>query len=233
MELSPYYTKSVECLHCRKKFNTTKIRSKFIKLHSQDSDFRPIYANEVNPLYYYILVCEHCGFSFTDDFTKYFAPSIKEQIDALITSKWVSRSYGSERTIEEAIAAYKLAYLSGSIKKEKAIAIAGITLRTAWLYRSLGDDEQEMRFLSLSRNLYIESFSQQDYEGTQMSEERIMYMIAELSRRLGDLEEATRYFSRVIEKQKTSIEPKVIEMAKEQWRLIREQKETAKASVDL
>jgi uncharacterized protein len=225
MELSPYYTKQVECLHCRKKFNTTKIRSKFVKLHSQESDFQPIYANDINPLYYYIMVCEHCGFSYTEDFSKYFAPAIKEQIDAQISSKWVNRSYGEERTVEEAIAAYKLAYLSGTIKKEKSITLAGITLRTAWLYRNLGDVEQEKRFLYISRDLYIESYSQQDYEGTQMSEERVLYMIAELSRRLGDLEESTRYFSRVIEKQKTSIEPKVIEMAKEQWRLIREQKE--------
>lgn len=226
MELSPYYTKQVECLHCRKKFNTTKIRSKFVKLHSQESDFQPIYANDINPLHYYIMVCEHCGFSYTDDFSKYFAPAIKEQIDAQIASKWVNRSYGGERTIDEAISTYKLAYLSGTIKKEKPISLAGITLRTAWLYRNLDDYEQEKRFLFISRDLYIESYSQQDYEGTQMSEERVLYLIAELSRRLGDLEEATRYFSRVIEKQKTSVEPKVIEMAKEQWRVIRELKES-------
>jgi len=225
MELSPYYTKQVECLYCRKKFNTTKIRSKFVKLQSQESDFQPVYANEINPLYYYTFVCEHCGFSFTEDFNKYFAPTIKEQIEAHIASKWVSRSYGGERKIEEAISANKLAYLSGSIKKEKSITLAGITLRTAWLYRNIGDEEQEKRFLAISRDLYIESYSQQDYEGTQMSEERVLYMVAELSRRLDDMEEATRYFSRVIEKQKTSIEPKVIEMAKEQWRQIREEKE--------
>jgi len=225
MELSPYYTKQIECLHCKKKFNTTKIRSKFVKLETQETDFQPVYAKEINPLFYYTFVCEHCGFSFTEDFTKYFAPSIKEQIEAAIASKWVNRSYGGERTIEEAITAYKLAYLSGSIKKEKSITMAGIALRTAWLYRILGEAEQESRFMAISRDLYIASYSSQDYEGTQMSEERVLYMIAELSRRLNDIDEATRYFSRVIEKQKTSIEPKVIDMAKEQWRLIREEKE--------
>ena len=58
-----------------------------------------------------------------------------------------------------------------------------------------------------------------------MSELRIIYMIAELSRRLGDREQATRFFSKAIEKQSSTVEPKLIEMAKEQWQLMREEKE--------
>ena len=61
--------------------------------------------------------------------------------------------------------------------------------------------------------------------GTQMSETRVLYLIAELSRRIGDVEYATRYFSKVIEKQSTSLEPKIVEMAKERWQEIRENKE--------
>ena len=50
-------------------------------------------------------------------------------------------------------------------------------------------------------------------------------LIAELSRRIGDIEYATRYFSKVIEKQSTSLEPKIIEMAKERWQEIRDEKQ--------
>ena len=46
-----------------------------------------------------------------------------------------------------------------------------------------------------------------------------MYMIAELSRRIGDLENATRFFSKVIENQRYWWEAKLMEMAKEQWQL--------------
>ena len=57
-----------------------------------------------------------------------------------------------------------------------------------------------------------------------MSETRMLYLIAELSRKIEDIEYATRYFSKVIEKQSTSLEPKIIEMAKERWQEIRDEK---------
>lgn len=226
MELTPYYQKDIECLHCKQKFKTTKIRSKFIKVVSHNSDFQPIYENkEVNPLLYNIFVCEHCGFSFTDDFTKYFAPGAKEIIQEQISNKWTIRSLGNERTIEEGIMAYKLGILSGTLKKEKFVTMAGFAIRIAWLYRIQGKQEDEIRFMEIARDRYADSYSNDDYNGTQMSETRMLYLIAELSRKIGDIEYATRYFSKVIEKQNASIEPSIIEMAKDRWQEIRAQKE--------
>lgn len=226
MELTPYYQKDIECLSCKQKFKTTKVRSKFIKVVSHHTDFQPIYENkEVNPLLYNIFVCEHCGFSFTDDFTKYFAPGVKEIIQEKISSRWTPRSFGNERTIEEGIMSYKLGILSGTLKKEKFVNMAGLALRTAWLYRLQGKQEEEKRFLEIARDRYADSYSNDDYNGTQMSEIRVLYLIAELSRKTGDIEYATRYFSKVIEKQNSSIEPTIIEMAKDRWYEIRAQKE--------
>ncbi|MDI2586483.1 DUF2225 domain-containing protein [Psychrobacillus sp. NEAU-3TGS] len=226
MEISPYYQKSIECLHCKKQFITTKVRSKFVKVESYASDFQPIYQNkEVNPLLYNIFVCEHCGASFTEEFSKYFAPGIKDEIQEKIANKWVPRSYGNERSIELGINTYKLGIIFGTIKKEKFINIAGLALRTAWLYRLQQKQTDELRFIEIARDRYVDSYSFGDYSGTQMSETKVLYLIAELSRRIGDVEYATRYFSKVIEKQSTSFEPKIVEMAKERWQEIREQKE--------
>ncbi len=44
----------------------------------------------------------------------------KDEITQTITSLWSGRSFGDDRTIEEAIEAYKLAYISAKMKKEKA-----------------------------------------------------------------------------------------------------------------
>ncbi|WP_341300220.1 DUF2225 domain-containing protein [Lysinibacillus sp. FSL H8-0500] len=224
MEISPYYEKQVQCINCKKEFPTLKVRSKFIKIDHTETDFQPIYANDVNALYYNVFVCEHCGFSFTEDFTKYFAPGIQDEIRTQITEKWVHHAFKGERTVFQAIQAYKLAFLCGTIKKEKNVAIAGLLLRLAWLYRSLNNKGQEERFLKLARDKYMDSYSTEDYSSTQMSTVRIIYMIAELSRRIGDIENATRFFSRVIEKQNVSGEAKIMDMVKEQWALIREEK---------
>ncbi|MGG0656710.1 DUF2225 domain-containing protein [Rummeliibacillus pycnus] len=225
MELSPYYEKHIDCIHCKKKFTSIKVRTNFVKVKETESDFHPIYENDVNPLLYNVFVCEHCGFSFTEDFTKYFAPGVKEVIDENITSHWIPHNYSGERSISDALQAYKLALVCGDIKKEKHITLAGLALRTAWLYRLMVNEEQEKRFMKISRDQYIDAYSAEDYAGTSMSEIRVIYLIAELSRRIDDREQAIRYFSRVIEKQRSSNEAKIIEMAKDQWQQMRDEKE--------
>lgn len=227
MDLSPYYEKKVDCLHCKKTFPTTKVRSKFIKVAESDTDFMPVYSpDEIPSMYYNVFVCEHCGFSFTEDFSKYFAPGTAEQIQSQISDKWVHHDFKGERTVFQAIQVYKLALLCANFKKEKHVAKAGLALRLAWFYRSLKNEGQEARFMKIANNEYLESFSTEDYASTQMSGVRIMYMIGELSRRLGDLETATRFFSKVIESQRVGGETKLVEMAKERWEEIRGSRET-------
>ena len=231
MELSPFYEKKVECICCNKSFLTTKIRSKLVKVVSSDTDFCPTYTETSVPAFYYnVFVCEHCGFSFTEDFVKYFGPGMKDQIAEQISAKWVQRSYHHERTPFQAIEAYKLAFLCGTIKKEKFVTLGGLALRIAWIYRNQQNDMQEQRFLKIARDQYIESYSTEDYASTQMSSTRVIYMVAELSRRIGDLDMATRYFSKVIESQNLGGEAKLIETAKEQWQLVREEREKARAA---
>jgi len=222
MEISPFYDKKVTCIHCKDHFTTTRIRSRFVRVSSHESDFKPVYSDpEVNPIFYNVAVCPHCGFSFTDDFSPYFAPGTEEDIANRITSQWNGRSFSAVRDINEAIETYKLAYLSAMFKKEKVLTLAGLTLRIAWLYRDKGTEDAEIRFLTIARNFYNASYSEGDFAGTQMSETRVLYLIAELSWKIGDKDEAIKSFSRVLEGQRTSTEPKIIEMAKERWQDIR------------
>ncbi|MCH7323026.1 DUF2225 domain-containing protein [Solibacillus sp. MA9] len=226
MEISPFYEKSIECMHCKKSFTSLKVRTKSIKIEHTESDFQPIYADKhVNALYYNVFVCQHCGFSFTEDFNKYFAPGVKENLNKQICENWIPHSFKTERTVFDAIQAFKLAFLCATIKKEKYVITSGLALRLAWLYRSLNNYNQELRFLKIARDHYMESFSNGDYSSTQMSDVRIMYMVAELSRRLEDYENATRFFSRVIETQRVGGEAKLVDMAKEQWELVRAARE--------
>ena len=223
MEVSPFYGKKIECLHCKKSFSSLKVRSKNLRVAQSDTDFQPLYdENQINALYYNVFVCEHCGFSFTEDFSKYFAPGVSEEINNQISNKWIPHNFKSERTVSEAIQAYKLAFLCATIKKEKYIITAGLLLRIAWMYRSLNNVSQEKRFIKMARDHYMESYSTDDYRSTQMSDTRVMYMIAELSRRIEDYQTATRFFSRVIESQRSGGEAKLVETAKEQWNLVRE-----------
>lgn len=223
-EIQPLFDRSMECLLCKQTSTTKKIRSRFIKVAEYDTDFCPKYEEgSVNALYYNIFVCPHCGFAYSKEFSKYFAPGTKELIIEKICSNWVSHSFSEERTIDDAIQTYKLASYSATLKKEKHITIAGIYMRITWLYRIKQDKEQEIRFMKLARHEYDESFSFGDYSGTQVSEIRILYLAGELSRRIGDNQKAMKYFSSVLEKQKSAVETSIIQMARDRWAEIKEE----------
>jgi uncharacterized protein len=222
-EITPFYQKKMECLYCKTTFQSTKIRSRFIKLSHHETDFRPVYKDErINPLLYNVNVCPECGFSFTDDFTKYIVPAVKVEIQEKLTNNWSKQDYGGNRSTTEAINTYKLAILSGTLKKEKNITVAGLYLRTAWLYRSIKNDEQEKRFTTLALNEYIKTYMNDDFNGTGMSETKLLYLIAELQLRLQHFREAASYFSKVLAKQKSSLEPRIIEMARDRWHEMRD-----------
>lgn len=219
----PIFDRNVECPLCKTKFTSKKIRSKFIKVERYESDFCPIYKEgHVNGLLYNIYVCPDCGFSFSDDFSKYFPPGTKEEIINKVSSNWVPQNFGGHRTIEDAIKTYKLACYCAELKKEKHIVTAGLYLRIAWLYRLLENIEQEKRFMKIAIHHYYESYSTDDFRGTQVSEVRILYLLGELSRRIGEIDQAVKYFSMVIERQSRTVETKIVDMARERWYEIRD-----------
>jgi uncharacterized protein len=224
-QIEPLYDKKYTCAMCESSFTTKKVRSRFVKVLNFDTDFAPLYADGFeNPNFYYINVCPDCGYSFTDDFSSYFPPGAKQVIQDKICNQWVPHDYGAERTIQDALNTFKLAAYSSMLKKEKHIVTAGLYIRLAWLYRSTENLDQELRFLKLALKEYTESYSTGDYKGTQVSELRLMYLIGELSRRIGNTQDAVRFFSKVIEKQRQSVEPQIIQLAKDRWQEMREDK---------
>ncbi|TFE03790.1 DUF2225 domain-containing protein [Jeotgalibacillus salarius] len=224
MELTPLYAKSVTCGLCKHKFTSTKIRGRFVRVKEYSTDLMPVYEDSsINPNLYHVHVCTECGYSFTDDFALYFPPGGKEEIQDKISKHWQHLDFSGERTPDDAIKAYKLAIYMATIKREKSIILAGLYLRLSWLYRNR-DHEQEERFQRLAVKAYKDAYSKEDYAGTQITTERVLYLIAELSLRLGEDEDATRHFSKIIEKQHNSNDPKMVHMAKERWQTYREER---------
>jgi uncharacterized protein len=222
--LEPLYDRKMECLVCKNGYTTKKIRSRFVRAIQHDTDFCSYYhPEELNPLFYYVSVCPHCGFSATEEFSTYFPSSTLETIRKKICEQWSGFDYGGQRTFQEAVNTYKLGIYSATLKREKHIAIAGLYMRLAWLYRTYKITAQEERFMKLALQEYIASYSEEDFIYTHMSEVRILYLIGELNRRLGNDKEAILYFSKVIAKRKETIEKRIVEMAYERWQEIREQ----------
>lgn len=228
-KMEPFYEKKLTCLFCNKPFSTLKVRSRFAIPYQIDSDFCPHYREgNVNPHFYYVNVCPDCGFASSEEFSDAFPVGSREVIKVQITGHWIKRNFGQERDVHHAIESYKLAILAGSLKKEKNAVLAGLCLRLAWLYRSEGQEEQEKRFLGLALNAYEQSFVHSDYTGTSMTELKVLFMIGELSRRLGQYEKAVSYFSKIIQHKNAKDEQKMVNMAREQWRVTVEENRQGK-----
>ncbi|MCM3161171.1 DUF2225 domain-containing protein [Metabacillus litoralis] len=225
-ELHHLYDRKVSCLMCNTNYNTKKVLSRFIRAHRHDTDFCSYYTStEINPLLYYVSVCPNCGFSSSEECSTYFPPKAKETIQQKVCDNWNGRNYCFERTVDTAIESYKLAIYCASIKKENHVALAGLYLRLSWLFRTEKiNHEEEQRFLRLALEEYVHSYMVDDYSGTQLSEIKLLYLIGDLSRRLDLVSQATQYFSKVIEKQKDTLEKGIVQMAKDRWAEMREVK---------
>ncbi|HZK84668.1 MAG TPA: DUF2225 domain-containing protein [Desulfosporosinus sp.] len=225
ISLDSFYEKKIECVLCSKSFTTLKVRSRFAISYKTDSDFCPHYrAGNYNPHFYFVNVCPECGFAFSEEFSDQFPKGTKEIISVQITEHWTKRNFGQVRDFQQAIESYKLAILAGSLKKEKNAVLAGLCLRLAWLYRAENKLEQEKRFMGMAMNAYEESFVLSDFAGTSMSELKVLFMIGELSRRLGQHQKAVSYFSKIVQHENAKDEQKMVKMAREQWRVTMEER---------
>ena len=227
-ELEYLYDRKIKCKICENEYMTKKVRTRFIRAHRHDTDFCSFYTSiKINPLLYYVSVCPMCGFSISEECTDYFPPMSKDLIQQKICDHWNRKDYGQERTLDLAINSYKLAIYCATLKKEKHIALGGLYLRLAWLYRTESVmPQEEQRFLRLALDEYIQSYSVGDFSDTSFSETRLLYLIGDLSKRVGLEGQAIRYFSRVIEKQKVTIEKVIVEMERDLWSEIREEKKS-------
>ncbi|MBS2970393.1 DUF2225 domain-containing protein [Metabacillus sp. KIGAM252] len=223
MEIAHLYDKNTTCVLCNTSFKTKKLRSSFIRIEFNDSDFYSKYRLEsCNPLLYYVTVCPNCGFSFSEEFSPHLSVPARKHLTEQVWNHWTNNDYCQERSMQGALSAYKLAIYCAELKQEKHSVKAGLHHRLAWLYRSAGNEDQEMRFLELALEEYIRSYMKEDYAGTKMTEMKVLYLIGELSRRIGKETQAVRYFSRIIENQSQTLEKGLVEMAKDRWQEMRD-----------
>ncbi|GFR39326.1 hypothetical protein PRECH8_26220 [Insulibacter thermoxylanivorax] len=221
--VDPLYQVNYTCLQCGKEYVSSKVRPSFRRPYKRDADLCHHYR-EINPEYYVVRVCKHCGFAATENFTMRISESQRVRFMERIGRQWQGYDYGYERTWEEALKTYKLALLCAQIKEESSRVIASILHHIAWMYRYQGDAEKEKRFLQHALDAYITVYESGEEE---LNAARLMYIIGELNRRLKNYNEAIRWFSRVIN-DKRIMDANMIRACREQWAVVKEEMEEEK-----
>lgn len=218
------YETEKECPLCTNSFKVTRTRVG-MKLISMDTDFRMQYEG-VNPYLYVVWLCPHCGYAAPDTC---FAPLMESEKATLLKNlqgKEVGINLQGERTVDQALASYKLAIYFGELRKIPQSQIAGLFLKMAWLYRDKEDAELEQACLKKAVEHYMEAYSTERFPIGKMTQNTLGYLVANLLDRIGEYEQAATWLGKVVN-QKSSGEAKVREMARDLWQSLKEKRSAA------
>jgi len=208
-----YCNSKAICLYCNKEFSVEKVRSRFINVTKKDGDLCCHYAG-INPYFYEVYICPHCKFSFTEKFSS-IKPHKREILNADYIDKVRLFKTKSERDLDYALKAFKLALLCGTLTEQSNFVIAGLCMKIAWLNRYIENESEEKRFLQNALKYYVKTYENEDLNRQKVNKDMLLYLIAELHGRLGNYEEARKWFSIIISDK--TIDYKVMKLARERW----------------
>lgn len=197
-QLEVLYDKTYQCPVCDTTFTSKSIRSGKNKVISTDSDLYSKFS-VVNPVIYDVVVCE-CGYAALSSIFDQLRPTQIEWIKTQVTSKYQKTDYPVIMHAEHAINRYKLALLNATVKKSRIGERAYICLKIGWLYRDLEDQENERLFLEHARQDFLKAFATERFPIFELDELTTMFLVAELSRKAGDFETASRWAGELITK---------------------------------
>jgi len=206
------YDKSMSCPCCYEEFTAKTVRTGKVKSMEADSDLRPRYE-KVDVLKYDAIVCPKCGYA---SLSKYF-PVVTDGQKKLIREQ-ISKSFtGIENdmdkyTYDDAIIRHKLALFNMVVKKGRSSEKAFTCLKLAWLYRGKAEEmvqnksqenvseviKEELANLKNAYEGFATAFSNEAFPICGMDQATLMYLLAEIARRLDQKDVAKRWISKVI-----------------------------------
>ena len=209
------FEKKIKCPVCDLMFPVLKFRPGKVKLIGSDTDLRPKYEN-ADPLKYDAVVCLNCGYAglsrYFDKITTRQIKDIKEQI--------YSNFKGIDHpdfmySYDDAIARYELALASSVVKQARNSERAYTALKYAWILRgkreSIGADKsrideikdlymQELEGLQVAYDGFTLALAKETAPIAGMDGDTIVYILADLARRLKKYDDASRLLGNLIVK---------------------------------
>lgn len=208
------FDKTYTCPVCDGEFKAKTVKSGKVKLINLDTDLRPIYQH-MDPLKYDAIVCPLCGFAALNRFFKYVTTAQAGLIKNNITAAFRGiKDSDSIFSYDDAIARHKLALVNAIIKKSKTSERAYTCLKTAWVIRGKSENlskdlpdynkqiedlgKEEIDFVTKAYVGFDEAYSKETFPMCGMDEITITLLMAELARRIGKFDEASRWISKVL-----------------------------------
>jgi uncharacterized protein len=206
--MEDFYTKDLTCELCGREFPSLLVRKSKQAVTKTDSDFCAYYEGEV-PYFYHVFICPACGYAFLESFTKKPGNKMKEKLSPL------PDFFSGKRDAPTAQLAYKRAIECAKMQREDDAVLASLHLQLGWICRLTGDEQKELAALREALGHYVAV-----YESSNLPDaSKVMYLIGELNRRLGNLKEAVFWYSKVAGDEKCSAAMR--RRARDAWQSLR------------
>ena len=213
-EVDLIFDKTYDCPVCGGKFKAKTVKTGKVKLIAADSDLRPKYQL-VDSLKYDVIACTYCGYAALNRYFNYMTSTQARMIKQNISENFNGLTSDVDIvTYDEAITKHKLALANTVVKHAKASEKAYTCLKTAWLLRGKAETlpadtkdidkeleelaKEEREFLENAYNGFLEAFPKEMFPMCGMDENTVCYLVAELARRIGKYEDASRWVARVL-----------------------------------
>jgi hypothetical protein len=192
------YSVDAQCPVCKGHFRANKLFESKLKQVSHDPELRTRFE-DIEPLHYRTWVCPHCLYA---NLMSRWADLGSSQRAALKESAAERKSILSDLPepggeAEKAINDYRLVINCLARMKDASNATAGAWLNVAWLH----DDQGEVDLATTARKNSLAAYEEFYFQSRSLTppvELQAIYIIAQLSKRLGDNKKAHEYFLRVL-----------------------------------
>lgn len=208
------FDKHYTCPVCDKEFKSKMVRTGKAKLDSSDTDLRPKYQG-IDPLKYDAVLCPNCGYASLNRYFSFVMSSQAKEIKENISKSFTYEVDENAKiySYDEAITRHKMALLNTVVKKGKTSERAYTCLKLAWLFRGKREElmkgeyeaeeaetllKEELEFLENAHEGFVSAFSKEGFPMCGMDQYTVEYLVAELARRVGKIEEAKRWVSKVL-----------------------------------
>ncbi len=153
---------------------------------SRDSDLMPRWEN-MDPLLLGVHTCPVCLFSGEDtDFENQVPWRLKV---------WIMENGPGRLESDSPSRKYTLAARCKAFSRRNLSEVGELYLKASWCARVEGDVPMERLSQKRARECFIEALK--GLEGESLEKARLVFLVAEISRRLGDFDQAVEWFSRV------------------------------------
>ena len=195
--LTYMFPKTFICPVCDKAFTDFVVRKSKLRAITVETDFMTHYK-VINPNHYEVMFCTNCGYAALSNYFDLITERQKGMIREKVSPNYQVREFPVPFSMENVIFRYKQALICAAAINAKPSQRAFTCLKLAWVLRSMGNKDLELKFLRDALNGLKEAFSTERFPLGAMDESTAKYVIADLSRRLGEMGEAMRWVADVV-----------------------------------